>query len=86
MNLVSDSASGNVIALGFREAWELNPSGAGTWARMTGRRAPPQELVGPNDSANCVVSCDVSTYGVVVYVAALRTREPKFRMWVRKSV
>jgi len=85
MNLVSDSASGNIIAFGFGEGWELNPSGAGTWTQLTGPRAPPQGLLSPNVSPNSVISCDVSTYGVVVYVDALRSRKPKCRMWVYKS-
>ena len=85
MNLVSDSASGNILVFGFGEAWELDPSGAGTWTRMTGARTPPEGLLSPNAAPACVISCDVSTYGVVVYVDALRTRKPRCRMWVYRS-
>ena len=85
MNFVSDSASGNVIALGFGEGWELNPSGAGSWVRMTGSRAPPDGLLSPDASPNSVISCDVTSFGAVVYIDALRTRQPKCRMWVYKS-
>jgi hypothetical protein len=84
MNLVSDSASGNIIAFGFGEGWELNPSGAGSWTLMTGSRAPPDGLLSP-DVPNSVISCDVTSFGVVVYIDALRSRRPKCRMWVYKS-
>jgi len=85
MNLVGDSASGNVIAFGFGEAWELNPSGAGSWTQMTGSRAPPDGLLSPNVPPNSLISCDVTSFGVVVYIDGLRTRKPKCRMWVYKS-
>jgi hypothetical protein len=85
MNLVSDSASGNVIAFGFGEAWELNPSGDGKWSQMTGSRAPPAGLTSPEGGLS-VVSCDVTTYGVVVYIDGQRSRKPRCRMWVYRSV
>ena len=85
MNLVSDTASGNIIALGFGEAWELNPSGAGSWTQMTGSRAPPAGLLVPNAPPNAVISCDATSLGVVVYIDALRNRQPECRMWVYKS-
>ena len=76
---------GNIIALGFGEAWELNPSGAGSWTQMTGSRAPPAGLLVPNAPPNAVISCDATSLGVVVYIDALRNRQPECRMWVYKS-
>jgi hypothetical protein len=53
--------------------------------KMTGSRTPPEGLLSPEVFGNSLVSCDVATFGVVVYVDALRTRQPKCRMWVYKS-
>ena len=47
MNLVSDHVSGNFLAFGFGQLWELNAGGDGKWTQMTGSRAPPAAILDP---------------------------------------
>ena len=51
---------------------------------MTGARGPRDVPVSP-DTYYTLISRDVSTYEVVAYVDALRTRNPKAGMWLYRS-
>jgi len=84
MNLVSDHVSGNFLAFGFGQLWELNAEGNGAWTQMTGSRAPPAAILDPTVGGNALVSVDCSSYGVVLYVDARYNRSPNCRMWVYK--
>ena len=83
-----EPVTGNFLACGFGELWELNPDDKGAWTKQTGARVPPADLVIiPNNSTGArntaVVSC--STYGVNIYLEAkVGGRTPMTRMWVYK--
>jgi hypothetical protein len=75
MNMVS-GPDGNVYFLGFGEFWRLDPSGAGTWTKLT----MPSGILDPGNQKS-VFSSD-TPFGVV-YVDSERTRAPKkARMWI----
>ena len=68
-NLVADPVSGHFLVLSAGELWDLDPSGAGTWAQQTGPRTPPAEMGIPGPTnPDGVVSASIPEYGVVVYI------------------
>jgi hypothetical protein len=49
--------------------WELNPSGAGSWAQLTGARVPPNDVGVPGGSSPEAVICSsIADYGVVAFI------------------
>jgi len=40
-----EPVTGNFLACGFGELWELNPDDKGAWTKQTGARVPPADLV-----------------------------------------
>ena len=62
--LVNDPVTGNFLLLSSRELWELNPDGAGTWAKL----ASPPAAVGEPSAPTAIVTSSISDYGVVAYI------------------
>lgn len=74
-NLCCDPVTGKFLVVSSGELWDLDPSGAGTWAQLTGASSPPGGFGGVLDpagdhagSTNGILSCPIPDYGVVVYV------------------
>ena len=92
MQFVDELATGNFLAVGFGEVWELNPDGAGKWTKQTGTRSMPAEILIPEGlyddnspqgaQATAIVAC--STYGVVILLHASRRRTPRVKMFLYK--
>jgi hypothetical protein len=62
--LVADPVTGNFLMLSGKELWELNPDGAGTWAKL----APPPGAVGDPGAPTAVITSSIPDYGVVAYI------------------
>jgi len=67
--LVDEPVTGNFLLLSAGELWELNPSGAGTWTKLSGSRVPPSAVGIPGPSNPQAVICSsIAEYGVVAFV------------------
>jgi len=65
--LVEEPVTGNFLLLSAGELWELNPSGAGTWAQLTGTRTPPGGVGNPTSGTGMFCSA-LPQHGVVAYI------------------
>lgn len=67
--ITADPVTGNFLLLSAGELWELNPSGAGSWARQGGSRVPPGAvgIPGPNQT-DAVICSAIPPYGVIAYI------------------
>lgn len=73
-NLTSDPVTGNFLAEGSGQLWELDPRGAGHWTQQTGSRTPPAGI-GPQETPTFIatLSAPVSNFGVVAYVNCIQS-------------
>lgn len=70
-NVSHDPVSGNFLAMGYGQLWELDPRGSGKWTQQTG---PPAEVGNPGSpNLNGVISSPISNYGVTLYVTCRAT-------------
>ena len=91
-NFNLDPVTGNLLLYGGVSGtgtlWELNPSGTGTWTQQGGARVPPAGLNKPDvisgSGDGAIVSCAISTCGVVVYLSAGSAGGATCQMWLYK--
>ena len=62
-----DPATGNFLVLSQGNLWELNPSGSGSWTKLSGTRVPPS-AVGDPRAPEGVTCTPIRDYGVVAYI------------------
>lgn len=65
--LCEDPATGNFLVLSQGSLWELNPTGAGRWTKLSGGRVPPAGVGNPTAPAG-VVCTPIRDHGVVAYI------------------
>jgi len=64
--LCEDPVTGNFLVLSQGNLWELNPTGSGSWTKLSGSRVPPSGVGNP--AAPEGVTCTpIPDYGVVAY-------------------
>lgn len=65
--LCEDPVTGNFLVLSRGNIWELNPTGAGSWTKLSGSRVPPAGVGNPTapDGVTCT---PIRDYGVVAYI------------------
>jgi len=68
-NVVPDPGTGNFLVMGYGQLWELDPTGAGTWAQLGGPAVPPAAVGNPGSpELDSVISAEIADYGVDMYV------------------
>jgi hypothetical protein len=65
--ICDDPVTGDFLLLSEGNLWQLDPSGAGAWAKQTGARVPPSG-VGDPAAPEGVTCTPIPDYGVVAYI------------------
>ena len=65
--LCEDPVTGNFLVLSQGNLWELNPTGSGTWTKLSGNRVPPSAVGNPT-APHGVTCTPIRDYGVVAYI------------------
>jgi len=65
--LCEDPVTGNFLVLSQGSLFELNPTGSGTWTKLSGSRVPPSGMGNPT-APDGVICTPIKDYGVVAYI------------------
>jgi hypothetical protein len=65
--LCEDPVTGNFLVLSQNNLFELNPSGSGSWTRLSGTRVPPSGM-NPTGGAQGLICTPIPGYGAIAYI------------------
>ena len=65
--LCEDPVTGNFLVLSQGNLFELNPTGSGSWTKLSGSRVPPSAVGNPT-APDGVICTPIPQYGVVAYI------------------